>query len=279
MVKTVITTTKEAIHLVRSLQRLRLKLKAKPQRVETVFGSLKDADFTTGNVPLDDVHSLRLLKSWICEYFRGDRHIEFHTRLYLADINKHLCSVGGPVDQIFTRYGMGYDKKGEKWKPILPFIYPLKQAGTKSVTIRRKWKGEQWEASGSWYIADRDGKRLFTPETNGEGFLRKDYFMLIIAPNTFTNEAFSTGQKHIMVAPAHGLAQLAVKKILDSDEILGELIKVRQRNEYLQAIIEVPAEPKKHGYEPTGEFPICVVEPLDPDEFKKLGTFRSWYSG
>lgn len=157
----------------------------------------------------------------------------------------------------------------------MPFIYPLKEVETKSATIWREWKGQRWKTI-NWYIADRNGKPVFIPEADKEGILKKDYFMLIIAPNIFTNEAFYSGQKHIMLVPAHGLAQLAVKDILDSDRILSELIKVRQQSEYLQAIIEVPAKRTKHGYAPTENFILRAVEPLDLSEFEKVERYREW---
>jgi len=272
---TLISATKEAIRFTGWFRRRGTKSKAKKQNIEALFGFLQDADFTTGNVPPDDVDSLKLFKSWLCKYFRRDRQIEYHRQLGLADTSKHLCSVGGPVDHVFTRYGMGYDKKGQIWRPVLPFIYPLREAAAKSPTILREWKGYRWEAT-NWYIADRNGKVQFVPEVDKDGVLSKDYFMLIIAPNTFTDRAFYSGQKHIMVAPAHGLAQLAVKDILDSDTLLGELIKVRERSEYLQAIVEVPAKPTKQGYAPTGDFILRALEPLDLGDFEKAERYREW---
>lgn len=274
-VLTVISATKEAIKFTEWFRRGRIKSKAKKENIETLFNSLQDADFTTGNVPPDDVDSLKLFETWLREYFNRDREIEYHRQLRLADINKHLCSVGGPVDQLFTRYGMGYDKKRQNWRPILPFIYPLKEAESKSATIWREWKGQRWKEI-NWYITDRNGKPVFIPEVDKEGILKKDYFMLIIAPNTFTDEAFYSGQKHTMIVPAHGLAMLAVKDILDSDRILSELIKVRQQSEYLQAIIEVPAKRTKHGYAPTEDFILRAVEPLDLSEFEKVERYREW---
>lgn len=280
IVKTFISTTKSVISfiigwVIKRKRQQEVKLKAKKENIETLFRDIQDADFTTGKIPPDDVDSLKLFESWLREYFKRDRQIEYHRQLQLADVNKHLCSVGGPVDQFFTRYGMGYDKKGQNWKPILPFIYPIKEAEAESSIIWREWKGQRWQEI-NWYITDRNGKLKYMPGTDNKGVLNRDYFMLIIAPNTFTKKAFYRNQKHIMIAPAHGLAQLAIKDILDDDSILEELIEVRKKSEYLQAIIEVPATLTKDGYAPTGNFPICEVKPLDLSEFKKVERYREW---
>jgi hypothetical protein len=275
VVSTVVVTTQATIQIVGALRRRTAKLRARRENIEALFGVLQDADFTTGNVPPDDVDSLKLFKSWLCRYFRRDRRIEYSRQLGLADTTKHLCSVGGPVDHLFTRYGMGYDKEGANWRPLLPFIYPLREAEARGATIVREWKGERWGEI-AWYIADRHGKAQFVPTTDTDGVLDKDYFMLIIAPNTLTREAFYKGQKHIMIAPAHGLAQLAVKDILDSDSILSELMNVRKQSEYLQAIVEVPAKRTKHGYAPRGKLNLLAAVPLDAGEFEKAEDYRGW---
>ncbi|GAJ00038.1 unnamed protein product, partial [marine sediment metagenome] len=241
-----------------------------------LFDFIQDADFTRGyNRPRDDDDSIKLFEKWICKYFKRNRKIEYKRKLKFADINKHLCSMGGPVDHPFTRYAMGYDKKAQNWSSILPFIYPIKEAETETTTILREWKGKQWKEK-NWYIADREGKIKFTPGVDKDEFLNKDYFMLIIAPNTFTKKAFYTGQKHLIIAPAHGLAQLAIEDILDNDEFLSEIIEVRQKSEYIQAIIEVPAIMTEHGYAPKGNFIIREKEPLDLSEFKNIPEFRDW---
>lgn len=115
---TVISVTKGAIQFIEWFKRGRIKSKAKKENIETLFSSLQDADFTTGNVPPDDVDSLKLFETWLRDNFNRDREIEYHRQLRLADINKHLCSVGGPLDHLFTRYGMGYDKKGKIGDPF-----------------------------------------------------------------------------------------------------------------------------------------------------------------
>lgn len=56
-------------------------------------------------------------------------------------------------------------------------------------------------------------------------------------------------------------------------------MKVGEKGEYFQAVIEVPAFLTKDGYAPTGEFPVCQVEALDPDDFKKIRRFKDWYFG
>ncbi|GAH83354.1 unnamed protein product, partial [marine sediment metagenome] len=142
-------------------------------------------------------------------------------------------------------------------------------------TILRRWKGDEWETI-NWYIADRNGKRMFTPSTDRNGILNKDYFMLIIAPNTFTGVALTHGQKHLIIAPAHGLAQLAIKKILNNNKILEQLAEKRQRYEYFQAIIEVPGKLTKNGYEPSGKFPLVRVEPLELYEFESIMPYKDW---
>ena len=281
----VITTTPIVIKFISWLRKLHFKSVAKKDNIEHLFGFLQEADFTTGNVPHDDVDSLQLFRNWFYKHFRNNRDIEYHRDLRLSNalvnIDKHLCSIGGPIDQLFTRYGMCYSKDGKGWDPVLPYIYPLKdvlsrvESEEKGATILRKWKGHEWK-SVCWYIADRNGRRIFTPGTDRNGILNKDYFMLIIAPNTFTNIAVNQGQKHLMMAPAHGLAQLAVMKILDNDNILEGLNKKRQNYDYLQAIIEVPGKLTEYGYAPTGKFTLKRVEHLEAYEFEKVKSYKDW---
>jgi hypothetical protein len=101
--------------------------------------------------------------------------------------------------------------------------------------------------------------------------------MVIVTPNTFTQEAFYRGQKHMMIASAHGVSQLAIKDILDNDQILTWLGEVGQRNQYFQAVIEIPkVKMSKQGYVPHGKPVPRVVEPLDPTDFKKLKEYKEW---
>lgn len=261
------------IRFVKWLAKRYYRARAKSTYIETLFGFLQDADFTTGRVPLDDIDSLKLFKSWLEDHFRRDREITYDLDLQTADWRKHLCTVGGPVDHPFSRYSMGYDRRGHNWQPILPFIFPLAEVEAKQRTITRKWKGRKWSAY-NWYIADRDGHPRFIPEVDQNEILKKDYFMLTVAPNTFTERAFYNGQKHMMITPTHGLAQLAIKDVLDSDEILKQLHEIH--SEYFQAIIEVPAKLKEDGYAPSGKFLVRAKEPLDLADFRKLVRFRDW---
>jgi len=275
-IPTVITISQSVICFVKGIIGQAPESKVKKKNIEKLFAFIQDADFTRGyKRPPDDEDSIELFAKWISKYFTRGRPIKYKESLPLADINKHLCSIGGPVDHPFTRYAMGYDNKAQNWSSILPFIYPLKEAETETATILRKWKGKQWKGK-NWYIADREGKIKFVPGVDKDGFLNKDYFMLIIAPNTFTKKAFYTGQKHLIIAPAHGLAQLAIEGILDNDKFLSEITDVRQKSEYMQAIVEVPAKMTKDGYAPKGNFIIREKEALDLSEFKNIPKYMDW---
>lgn len=274
-IKTVVTTTNALIHMTKWLARRWQQARAKSAHIETLFGFLQDADFTTGNVPPDDIDSLKLFKTWLKDYFRRDREISYVDELKSPDLGKHLCTIAGPVDHPFSRYSMGYDRCGYRWQPVLPFIIPLAEVEARQHRILREWKGHSWSTY-TWYIADRNGRPQFMPEADRHGVLRKDFFMLVVAPNTFTENAFYTGQKHMMIIPTHGLAQLAVKDILDSNEVLEQLGEIRKQSEYFQAIIEVPSRRTKHGYAPTGRFLVRAKEPLDIADFRKFARFQDW---
>lgn len=278
--RTVITTTPALIQVVKGIREWKRKRRIKEEYINDLFGFIGDADFSTGNIPPDDVDSLKLFKGWFQQHFRRDRSIEEHVQLPRPNINKHLCSIGGPVDLPLTRYGMGYDNRGENWLGVLPFYFDLKGTESSGVTIRRVYKGIQWETL-NWRITDRDGNLRFVPGTDKDGILNKDYLMLIIAPNTFTDQAIYTSQKHMMMAGAHGLAQLAIKDLFDNDEFLEKLIEVRGRHEYFQAIIEIHGVRSKEGYIPALKsretIPPMVVQPLDLSEFtKKLKRYKEW---
>jgi len=281
----IITTTPTVIKCIYWLRQWKIKSDAKKKNIETLFGFLQDADFTTGDIPPDDRDSLELFRSWLCKHFRNKREIEYYRDLRIShlsvNINKHLCSIGGPVDQLFTRYGMGYKKNGQEREPFLPYNFPLEDAAQRDAaeenkaTIIRRWKGHEWKTI-NWYIADCNGKRVFTPGTDRNGILNKDYMMLILAPNTFSDNAIFQGQKHLMIAPAHGLAQLAIKKILDNNKILEELTRKTQNYEYFQAIIEVLGKPTRNGFAPSKNFTIKRIKPLESYEFERIGRYEEW---
>lgn len=284
-IKPVILTTSRTIRFIEWLRQLNIIPSSKKENIGKLFGFLKDADFATGDIPPDDRDSLELFKNWMCKYFRNDRHIEYYDDLQISetiiDINKHLCSIGGPKDQKFTRYGMGYKKNGREWKQILPYIFPLEDAVQRDVTdenkatIIRRWKGREWKTT-NWYIADCNGKRVFTPGTDRNGILNTDYMMLILAPNTFSDKAIVQGQKHLMLAPTHGLAQLAIKKILDNNKILKELAQKTRNYEYFQAIIQVLGKTTENGYAPSKNITIKRVKPLESYEFDEIGRYEEW---
>jgi hypothetical protein len=280
----IIVTTKTSIQAAKWLKHRWEHLKAKRDNIEHLFGFIKDADINIGGknpwiewkIPPDDKESLRLFKSWMKNYFRGGRQIEYLDSPFpYPDPNKDLCSISGPVNHPLTRYGMGYDPKGESWIPVLPFYYPLKEAEASGAIIRRRYKRQEWR-NPNWYIADRNGKLFRRPEVDKDGILRKDYFMLIITSNIFTHKAWCSGKKHMMVACAHGLAQLAMKDIFNDDKILEWLKEVSVKTGYYQAIIEVPGVRDKRGEYVPGKLTPLVAEPLDPDDFRKLSKKRGW---
>ena len=280
IVKTVIATTQTLIQIIKGIRDRKRERKVKEEYIKDLFGFVGDADFSTGNVPPDDVDSLRLFKEWFHQHLRKERPIKERVQLPPVNVNKHLCSIGGPVDHPLTRYGMGYERKGDRWLGVLPFYFDLKGTESSGITIRRAYKGVHWETL-NWRITDRDGRLKFVPGTDKDRILNKDYFMLIIAPNTFTDQAIYTGQKHMIIACAHGLAQLAIKDLFDNNRFLEELIKVRGRNEYFQAIIEIYAEHSKEGYIPALKWretvPPMIVEPLDLNDFtRKLKRYEEW---
>ncbi|GAH63199.1 unnamed protein product, partial [marine sediment metagenome] len=120
----VIITKSKVIRFIEWLRQFNIIPGAKKENIENLFGFLRDADFTTGDIPPDDWYSLELFKSWMCKHFKGNRSIEYYGRYNISgsivNIDKHLCSIGGPKDQKYTRYGMGYKKNGLGWEPILP---------------------------------------------------------------------------------------------------------------------------------------------------------------
>jgi len=279
LLKSIVTAAQLVIKFISIWQRQEIAKIAKKENIKDLFGFIEEADISTGNIPPDDVDSLRFFRDWFCQYFSKDRRIEYHKQLAPPDISKHLCSIGGPVDHLYTRYTMGYDKKAQSWAQILPYYFPLKDAEDRQIDILREYKGFQWREL-NWYIADRKGKPVFVPAADKEGVLNKDYFMLIVAPNTFTQEAFYRGQKHMIIACAHGLAQLAVREILDNDEILKEIKERSKGSEYFQAIVEVQAERLEIGYVPIlksrKSIPRIVVEPIELGAFKNVEEFREW---
>jgi len=258
------------------------KKKEKLDHIENLFSFLENADFNTGVVPLDDRHSLQLFKRWFNRYFKNEREFLYYRDIGVPDINKDLCSIGGPVDHILTRHGMFYDKFRKKWEPILPYIFPLEEAiqrresGEEEYTVKRIWKGKEWKTT-NWYIADRYGERpIFKPEKDENGYLKTDYLMLIFAPNFLTDKAYKNGKTHLMIAPTHGLAQLAIEDALENKNVLEKLSREKEKSIYFQAVIKIPGKWKRNGYVPTGRFPTVVTKEIDINDFSKSPHFKEW---
>jgi hypothetical protein len=261
-----------------------MRMKAKEEDIELLFGFLRNAHINIGEknpwieweIPPDDRDSLKLFKGWMSHYFKENRKIEYlDFSLGPPNPNLDLCSISGPVNHQLTRLGMGYDEKGESWIPILPYYYPLKEAEASQVFAMRVFKGKKWR-NPNWYIADRNGKRIWTPEKDAKGILWKDYFMLIVTPNIFTEYAHRSGKKHMMIACAHGLAQLAIKDIFNDNRILSWLREGSRKTGYYQAIIEVVGKMHKgNEYVPAILNPL-EIKPLDPDDFQTLSKKRGW---
>lgn len=273
------------IQMVGWLKQKMVKCKAQRENIENLFGFLRNADITADErnpwveeweISSAYKETTKLFKKWIESYFKGNREIEFiNGPIRVPNVNEDLCSIGGPAHYLLTRHGMGYDQKGESWIPVLPFYYPLKEVEARGIFVRRKYKGRE-QKSPSWFIADRSGKPLYIPKTDRYGFLERDYFMLIVTPNVFTTEAFYTGKKHMMITPAHSFAALAIREILDSDEVLKWLIEASKQTGYYQAILEIPGiKHKENEYVPGKPIP-CEVKPLDSDDFKRLAKKRGW---
>jgi len=138
--KTVIATTQTTVQIVKGIRAWRRKRKVKVEHIKDLFGFVADADFSTGNVPPDDVDSLRLFKQWFYQYFKKERLVEERMQLPPVNMNKHLCSIGGPVDHPLTRYAMGYDKTGRYWTPILEFYFPLDEVERRQVYVLENTK-------------------------------------------------------------------------------------------------------------------------------------------
>lgn len=275
-IPTVIKTTASLITLLKWLASLRACSVAREHQIHALFGFLADADFTTGQVPRDDMDSLKLFKAWFQSYFGRSRTISFEQALNRADTRKHLCTIGGPVDHPFSRYAMGYSKSAEVWNPVLPFYFPLTEAAL-GPRITRRWKDVQW-TSPNWFVSDREGKNRWIPETDEYHMLRSDYFLLSVLPNVFTSDAAAMGQKHLLLTPAHGLAQLAVKQVLDNDTILSELETRRRGSDYFQALIAVRGHKTSDGYAPTPTPKILDVQPVFFEDYARpLQRFENWY--
>ena len=272
------------------------KKEAKNEKIESLHGFVKDSIVTIGNVNPwvegsihpDDRETLGLFKNWIFAHFKENQKVEYiHGKIgSLTDsksLNRNICSIGGPATNLFTRYGMGYDQKGETWAPVLPFTYPLKQAEElakkEKITVVQERQGQRWEEP-NWYIANRNGNPRYFPSINVESkTLRDDYFQIIVAPNTFTKEAFFSGRKHMMIASAHGVSSLAIKEILEDDKILESLYEVNKKTGYYQAIVKIPEikyEESKKGYFPSGHPVLCEAVSLEPSDFGNLKKYKEW---
>lgn len=278
--RTVIATTSFAIQICKEIRGALIRKRIKKEYIEDLFGFIADSDISTGRVSLDDETSLAVFRKWFYTHFKRNRPIEECVELPVIDMNKHLCSIGGPVDHRLTRYVMGYEKSGKFIKPVLPYHFPIREVEAKNITVIRKYKEAEWKVK-NWYIADRDGNPKFVPGTDRNRVLNKDYVMLIVVPNTLTEQSIYLGQKHLVIACTHGLAQLAVGDLLESEAVLKELMKVRRQTEYFQAIIEIGSQLSEDGYVPQIKnrktAPPMVIEPLEmSDIIKKSRLVKDW---
>jgi hypothetical protein len=278
----IISTSAASVQFIYWYKKYRDTKEERVNKIKNVFDYLENADFSTGKIPPDDWHSLSLFKQWFIKYFRNNRDFLYHRDLGLPDINKDLCSIGGPVDHILSRHGMCYDKYKKDWKPILPYIFPIEEAirrremDDEKYSVKRMWGKDVWTTT-RWFISDKYGKRIeFEPEKDDDGFLCSDVLMLTVSPNTLTKKAFKNGKIHLMITPAHGLAQLAIKDVLQNEKVLEKLNKEREKSLYFQAIIKINAKRKRKGYVPLKKPGNIITRGIDIDEFEKIPIFKDW---
>jgi len=284
-VATFIATSQLFIKSAYWLEKIRRKIKVKKETIEILFDFVADTDVTCGTIhplykgliPPPDKETTALLREWICQYFKRGREEKYSSiQLGPPNWNKHLCSIGGPVNHPHIRYQMGYDLRGENWISILPYFFPLREAKTTGITVQQKWDGNVIIEEPNWYIADRNNIPRFVPRVD-QRILQTDFVMIIVTPNTFTQRAFHSNQKHMMIVGAHSAAQLAIKDVLNNNKILGELNSIRGKSEYFQAIIEIPKI--KHttkGELPDGKPILRDLVPLDLNKFQKLKEYEDW---
>ncbi len=273
MPSVVISTVGPAIVLVKWLKDEYTKLRDKKELYEHLFGFLKEAEVSVGeinpwirdNVPPDDREALTTLKSVIYKFFKEEREEEWIGTFRPVDKNQNICSVGGPVSHQDTRKAMGYDESGKIKATDLPYVFNIQKEELEfpDVRVKRVFGGKIWYEP-NWCIVDAHTKEpIYVPEVTDDGILKTDFLMIIVGPNKFTKTAIHSGKKHMMIAGAHGVANLAVSKVLRDLKILQKLDS-EVKTGYFQLIVEIKIKWSRlrKSYIPKGSPRICTIEEL-----------------
>src|SRR5262249_50880500 len=115
---------------------------------------LKHAWVTTGDVsPAGDLESIEDFIDWYLSTFGEARDVR-SSSLLAAPHHDHtlfeanLCSIGGPVDHLLSRYALGYEKSRKIRDHALPYLFDLQSPPEPTpidTPTRRSYQVTQWQ--------------------------------------------------------------------------------------------------------------------------------------
>ena len=152
-----------------------------------------------------------------------------------VDLERNVCSIGGPVGNQLVRKAMGYVLTDLTRAPILnlPMYFNLDKDNLSQVT--RYGKGKPVEIP-NWSIIDRDSGQEYTPEVDEEHLLRTDYLLITFMPNNLSK---NTGRIHAIFSACHAPGLAAVRNVLESTDILEAILEGRKKVIHFQSLIKI----------------------------------------
>lgn len=163
------------------------------------------------------------------------KQIMYGIKLGYVDLERHICSIGGPMSNQLVQKAMGYSLTNleETPKTNLPMIFNLKRRNLGWVT--RFDKGRPVEIS-NWSVIDTTTGKEFVPEVDEEHLLRTDYLLITFMPNNFSNKK---NKIHMIFASCHAPGIAAVKNLTKDLDTLQEIKKNRKDSQYFQSLIKI----------------------------------------
>jgi hypothetical protein len=243
--------------------------------VPSFLDFLTAAWVTTGDVsPAGDLQSLEDFFAWHLLSFGARRPLE---RRFLLAAPEHdvtrldadLCSIGGPVDHLLTRYALGYRKDRSRADYVLPYVFDLDRhdpPGRIDAATRRSHQVTQWK------ILDTESNALLVPhEPTGA-------LIVALLPNTCPDKKRRTGRRHLVIAAANATGQSAIRSLLEG-HTLTEVHSRLGAPEFFTAVLEAQTAVDRYGRRvPTGRIIALRERALRAADFERWPAFEEWDS-
>jgi len=195
-----------------------------------------------------------------------------------VQIDSNIIAVGSPVSDPVARLNLEYsgtskDDLKRVNTPVveLPITYAFKSTETALAkeVARRYLGGEEREMRNSTIRVD--GEMLDPPRLGHDRWLETDYLLITRMPNILSMKGFVSGSDVIIIGGTHGVGTEAIKLLLDSNQLLSEVIEKKGRARYFQILLPIVeishglVEDYMHSVPMKLGHPIVKAISIDPD--------------